>query len=117
MEKLKVLVFAVIVVAALYYGWNMIPPYFHNYQFQDDLDDICRVATYNPRGDEDLKAAVISKARTRDITLKEDQISITRMPSGIGIAVKYRVHVETLIHSSDIDFVANSKNMNIIASP
>jgi|SRR5215472_8760017 len=115
MEKLKALIGIVIIAGAFYYAWNMIPPYFHNYQFQDDLDDIARVATYNVRTDDELKQAVISKAKAREIMLKEDQITITRIATGIGIRVRYRVHVDMLVHPTDIDFTADSKNMNIIA--
>src|SRR5215472_17370511 len=116
MEKLKALIGILVIVGGFYYGWNMIPPYFHNAQFQDDLDDIARVATYNPRSDDELKQAVIKKAQSRDIVLKEDQISITRITSGIGISVKYRVHIEMIGHQTDLDFTANSKNMNIIGT-
>jgi len=116
MEKLKALIGILVIVGGFYYGWNMIPPYFRNYQFQDDLDDVARVATYNVRSDEELKQAVIKKAQARDIVLKEDQISITRIATGIAISVKYRVHVEMIGHQTDLDFTANSKNMSIIGS-
>jgi len=117
MEKLKAVIGILVIVGGFYYGWNMIPPYFHNAQFQDDLDDIVRVATYNTRTDEELKQAVIRKAQSRDIVLKEDQISIARLASGgVGISVKYRVHVDMIGHQADLDFTANSKNMNIIGT-
>src|SRR5262249_51733483 len=98
MEKLKALIGILVIAGGFYYGWNMIPPYFHNAQFQDDLDDIARVATYNVRTDDELKQAVIKRAQARDILLKEDQIIITRVTGGIGISVKYRVHVDMIGH-------------------
>ena len=116
MEKLKALIGILVIVGGFYYGWNMIPPYFHNLQFQDDLDDVARVATYNSRTDDELKQAVIKKAKARDILLKEDQITITRIASGVAISVKYRVHVEMIGHQADLDFTANSRNTNIIGT-
>lgn len=115
MQKVKTLIGLLVIAGAFYYAWNMIPPYLHNYQFQDDLDDICRVATYNVRSDDELRQAVVIKAKARDIMLKEDQITITRIASGVGIRVRYRVHVDMIVHPTDIDFTADSKNMNIIA--
>ena len=115
MQKLKSLIGIVIIAGAFYYAWNMIPPYFRNYQFQDDLDDIVRVATYNIRSDDEVRQAVISKAKARDILLRDDQVTITRITSGIGIRVHYRVHVDMIVHPTDIDFTADSKNMNIIS--
>ncbi len=115
MEKLKVLIFLLVVAAGIYYGWNMIPPYFRNYQFQDDLDDVARIATYTNRSEDELKQAVIKKAASRDIVLKEDQVKVTRFSGGVAISVHYRVHVDMMVHPTDLDFTANTKNMNIIA--
>ncbi|HMF89332.1 MAG TPA: hypothetical protein VKL40_01725 [Candidatus Angelobacter sp.] len=110
MEKLKVLIFLAVVAAGVYVGWNMIPPYFHNSQFQDDLDDIVRRATYSNISDEDLKQAVIRKAQTMDIILKEDQVVINRGTVGVTITVAYRVHVDMIVHPVDLDFTASSHN-------
>jgi hypothetical protein len=111
MEKLKGLAFILVIVAAVYYGWNMIPPYFHNSQFQDDLDDIVRKATYTTISEDDLKAAVIKKAAdSMDLKLKEDQITVTRGSAGLTITVNYRVHVDMIVHPVDLDFTASSHN-------
>ena len=115
MQKVKTLIGLLVIAGAFYYAWNMIPPYFRNYQFQDDLDDIVRVATYNIRSDDEVRQAVISRAKAREIVLKDDQVTVTRFASGIGIRVRYRVHVDMIVHPTDIDFTADSKNMNIIA--
>jgi hypothetical protein len=110
MEKLRGLILILVIAGGVYYGWNMIPPYFHNSQFQDDLDDIVRKATYLNINDDDLKAAVIKKAQGMDITLKEDQIIIARGGTGLTISVNYRVHVDMIVHPVDLDFTASSHN-------
>jgi hypothetical protein len=115
MEKVKALIGLLVIAGAFYYAWNMVPPYFRNYQFQDDLDDICRVATYAMRSDDEIRQAVISKAKAREIMLKDDQVTVTRIAGGVAIRVRYRVHVDMMVHPTDIDFTADSKNMNIIA--
>jgi hypothetical protein len=111
MEKLRGLIFILVIVGGVYYGWNMIPPYFHNSQFQDDLDDIVRKATYTTISEDDLKAVVIRKAaESMDVKLKEDQITVSRGANGLTISVKYRVHVDMIVHPVDLDFTANSHN-------
>jgi hypothetical protein len=100
-------------VGSFYVAWNMIPPYFNNYQFQDGLDDIARKDTYTSISEDDIKKQVITKADTEDIKLKEDQVQVTRTRDGVGISVKYRVHVEMVVHPVDIDFTANSLNKRI----
>lgn len=111
MEKLRGLILILVIVGGVYYGWNMIPPYFHNSQFQDDLDDIVRRATYTNISEADLKSAVIRKAAdSLNVKLQEDQVTVTRGGNGLSISVKYRVHVDMIVHPVDLDFTASSTN-------
>jgi len=113
MGKLKGLIGIAIVVSSFYVAWNMIPPYFHNYQLQDDLDDIARRNSYTTATEDDIKKIVLSKASENSITLKDNQIVVTRTTNGLGISVKYRIHVEMAVHPVDLDFTANSMNKRI----
>ena len=111
MEKLRGLLFIVVIAAGVYYGWNMIPPYFHNSQFQDDLDDIVRRASYTSISEDALKAIVITKAADSiNVKLKEEQITVSRGATGLSISVNYRVHVDMIVHPVDLDFTATSHN-------
>ena len=113
MGKLKAALALIIVVGGFYVGWELIPPYFHNYEFQDDLDDVARVNSYNRKTDEDIKAIVIQKAKDAGITLKEEEITVSRSGDGMGISVHYTVHVDLILHPIDLDFTANSLNKRI----
>ncbi len=113
MAKLKGFIAIGVVVAAFYVAWNVIPPYFNNYQFQDALDDIARKNTYTTISDDDLKKIVVTKADTEDIKLKEDQVTVTRRGDGLGISVKYKIHVDMVVHPVDLEFTANSLNKRI----
>ena len=111
MDKLRGLILILVIVGGVYYGWNMIPPYFNNSQFQDDLDDIVRKATYTNISEGDLKAVVIKKAaESMDVKLQEDQVTVSRGGVGLSITVKYRVHVNMIVHPVDLDFIASSHN-------
>ena len=103
----------VVVLGGFYVAWNMVPPYFNNYQLQDALDDIARKGSYTAQTDDDIKKAVIAKAETEDIKLKEDQIVVSRVRDMLGITVKYRIHVDMVVHPVDLDFTANSLNKRI----
>lgn len=113
MGKVKGLIGLLVVVAGFYVAWNMVPPYFNNYQLQDALDDIARKGSYTAQTDDDIKKAVIAKAETEDIKLKEDQIVVSRVRDMLGITVKYRIHVDMVVHPVDLDFTANSLNKRI----
>jgi hypothetical protein len=113
MGKVKALIALLVVAAGFYVAWNMVPPYFNNYQLQDALDDVARKYSYQAATDDDIKKVVIAKAEAEDIKLKEDQIVITRVRDMLGITVKYRIHVEMIVHPVDLDFTANSLNKRI----
>ena len=111
--KIKGMFGLLVIAAGFYVAWNMIPPYFHNYQLQDDLDEIARKSSYTNKSDDDVKAMVIKQAATNDIRLKEDQVTVSRAGDGIGISVKYSVHVDMMVHPMDIEFSSNSFNKRI----
>ena len=100
-------------MAAFYVAWNVIPPYFNNYQLQDALDDIARKNSYTGLSDDDIKKTVVTKASTEDIKLREDQVIVTRTQDGLAISVKYQVHVDMVVHPVDLNFTANSLNKRI----
>lgn len=108
--KVKGFITLLILASGIYIGWNMIPPYFNKYQFQDDLDDIVRRVTYQPVPDDDLKQIVIRKAMSRDIVIKENQIALSRAGNGVAITVHYIVHVDMVLHPVDLDFTVDSHN-------
>ncbi len=113
MGKIKGLIGLLLVIAGFYVAWNMIPPYFNNYQLQDTLDDVARRHSYTMTSDDEIKKIVITKAQDNNINLKEDQITVTRTGNGLAITVKYRIHVDMILHPVDLDFAANSINKRI----
>jgi hypothetical protein len=113
MGKVKALIGLVVILGGFYVAWNLIPPYFNHYNFQDSLDDIARKNSYSGVSDDQLKQMVVTKARDLDITLKEDQVLVSHSGPGLGISVRYRVHVDMVVHPVDLDFTANSFNKRI----
>jgi hypothetical protein len=113
MGKLKALIALLILGGAIYVGWNMIPPYFNNQQFQDDLDEIARRSSYATRTDEEILKMVVEKAANYDIKLNDKQVVVSRTVNGLAISVKYRVHVDMILHPVDLDFTANSLNKRL----
>jgi hypothetical protein len=111
--KVKGLIGILVIASGLYVAYNMIPPYFRNYQLQDDLDDIARHNSYTTISDDAVKQQVVTKARSEGIVVKEDQVTVSRTSDGIGISVRYQVHVDMAVHPVDLDFTANSMNKRI----
>ena len=102
MGKVKGLLGLLVVIGGFYVAWNLIPPYFHNYALQDDLDDVARRNSYNTASEDDIKQQVIAKAQNNEITLKEKQVTVSRSSNGVAISVRYNNHVEMVVQTDII---------------
>ncbi|HWX53920.1 MAG TPA: hypothetical protein VN176_04940 [Verrucomicrobiae bacterium] len=111
--RIRGLILLLVIAAAIFVAYRMIPPYFNNYQLQDDLDDAARAATYRVISDDDLKAQVIAKAEKEDIFIKADQVTLTRTSGALGISVHYKVTVDLLLRTVELNFTANSLNKRL----
>lgn len=80
-----------LLMASGFAGSRMLLPFFHNYEFQDDLDEIARRHSYTEVTDEDIRALVVQQAARLDIPLDERKIVVTRGPNGLGLEVHYEV--------------------------
>lgn len=113
MGKIKALFGLAVIVGGFYVAWNLIPPYFHNYQLQDELDDIARKDSYYALPDDEIKKHVLDKAKEDAIPLTEQEITVSHEGNALAISVKYRIHVEMAVHPMDLDFAADSYNKRI----
>jgi hypothetical protein len=113
MGKVKALFGMVVVAAVFYFCWNLVPVWFTNYQFQDDLDDIARVNSYRNRSEDEIKQIVVAKAKSRDLDVKEQDVIVTKSQEGVGITVHYHVHLDLLVKPYDSDVTAQSLNKRI----
>src|SRR5690242_1326474 len=112
MKTLKLVFSLGVVAAAIYAGWQVIPPYFYNYQFQDAIDNEARISSYtNSRTEDDIKNSVLKKAQDLEIPLNAEGVQVQRLPNNvIYIETHYSVHVELPGYPLDLQFKASSKN-------
>jgi hypothetical protein len=104
-----------VMVAAVYLCWTVIPPELTNYSFQDDLRSIAMVAGSNPHEtDQDILAAVMKKAQQHDITLTPEQVTVTRIgtPGALAVYVtaEYSVPVDMPGYPFTLHFNPSSGN-------
>src|SRR5258707_769625 len=104
MEKLRGLLAILVVAAMIYIAWSLIPAYWYNYQFKDDLDDLARRLSYSNKSVEDIKEMVIKKAASDNVVLREDEVTVNGTGAEVSLSVKYRVHVDMIVHPVDLDF-------------
>ncbi len=104
MGRLKALLVFVLFVAFAYAAWLFFPPYFNNYQFQDDLNTEVRFMQNGGKSDDEIKASIIKKAMDEGFLLTPQQIKITRFNKTITVEVDYAVHVDFPGFPTDLQF-------------
>ena len=103
------------VAAGFYLAWELLPPYFANYQLQDALENEARLDSYNPnKTDADIKNSVVKAAKDLDInSLKPEDVVIGRDGPNLSISASYTVHVDLPGYSFDWHFNPATKNKRI----
>jgi hypothetical protein len=114
MGTIKLILVLALLGGLVYIAAEVIPPYFANYQFQDDLDNEARLGTYSTKGDDIIRDAVFKKAQDLEIPITRDQIRIQRTGAsgsgGVMIEADYSVHVELPGYPLDLHFHPQTKN-------
>src|SRR5438045_5127489 len=98
MKSLRALFGIAVVVGMCYAAALFLPPYFNNYQFQDDIDTEAHFDStgYPPKDDEAIRQAVLKKAEQYHITLNADKVHIDRNGVEVAIWTEYNVLVRVL---------------------
>jgi hypothetical protein len=103
-----------LVVAAVYLGWTLVPPYFANYQFEDAIQNEALFDSYTSKTEEDVRQAVFKKAQQLEIPIAPEQIQVKRgANNALAIWVDYSVHVDLPGYPMDLNFHSGSKNKPI----
>jgi hypothetical protein len=114
MGTIKLILVLALLGGLVYVAAEVIPPYFANYQFQDDLDNEARLGTYSTKGDDVIRDAIFKKAQDLEIPITKEQIRIQRIGAGgnggVLIEANYSVHVELPGYPMDLHFHPQTKN-------
>jgi len=107
-----------VIVAAVYLGAMLVPPYFENYEFQDAVKNEATLDTYTTKTEKDIRTAVFKQAQDLDIPISEEQIHVQRS-GGMGngtiiIRAPYVVHVDIPGYPMDLHFDASTANKGVL---
>jgi len=117
MGTLKLIAGFGIILALIYGSWMIIPPYFANYQFEDEIKSEALHSTYTTKTEDDIRNAVLKQAKELDIPLTREQIKVQRA-GGMGqgsllIDVDYTVRVDLPGYPLDLHFHPTTANKGI----
>ncbi len=110
MKHLKALSGVLILVGIGYVLWQVVPPIFNNYQFEDVIEQEARIGSYSNKSEEDIQEIVFTKAKDLNIPLTREQIKVERNGNFVAISVAYKVHVNLPVYPFDLNFSPSSKN-------
>jgi hypothetical protein len=115
MGTVKALVGFLIIVAAMYVGFQIIPPQLTNYSFQDDLRTVAMTGGANPHTtDQELVDSVIRKAQEHQIVLAPENVTVQRIGTpgalAVYVAADYSVPVSLPGYSFTLHFNPSSGN-------
>ena len=117
MATLKLIIGVAVIAVMVLVGLKLIPPYFANYELEDEIKTEALQSTYSTRSEEDIRDAVIKHARNYDIALTPKQVHVSRV-GGMGtgtlaIDADYSVPVDLPGYSTTLEFHPSSKNKGI----
>lgn len=115
METVKAIGGFLVIIGAIYAGFQIIPPELTNYSFQDDLRNVAMVGASNPRTtDQELVDAVLKKAQEHQIALSPENVTVQRIATPgmntVYVAADYNVPVSLPGYSFSLHFNPSSGN-------
>ncbi len=117
MGTLKFLLGASLIGAFIVIALFLIPPYFANYQFQDEMKTEAMTLTYTSKNEEEIRQIIYKKATDMEIPITPQQITVERTGSqGTGslfIDASYTVHVNLPGYPFDLPLHATTKNKGL----
>jgi len=118
MSSIKMIFGLLVIVAAVYLGVELAPPYFENYQFADAVKNEATLDSYTSKTETDIRTAVYRKAQELEIPISEEQIHVQRQ-GGQGSAViviraPYMVHVDLPGYPVDLHFDVATTNRGVL---
>jgi hypothetical protein len=117
MGTIKLIIGVGLVGAVVALGLFVIPPYFTNYQFEDDIKTEALTLTYTTKTEDEIRQIIYKKATDMDIPISPQQITVQRTGTqGSGsllIDANYTVRVNLPGYPFDLPLHAGTKNQGI----
>jgi hypothetical protein len=115
MGTYKAIVGFLVIIGAIYAGFQIIPPELTNYSFQDDLREVALTGGANPRTtDQQLIETVIKKGQEHRIVLTPENVTVQHIGTpgmyAVYIAADYSVPVSLPGYSFTLHFTPSSGN-------
>lgn len=114
MAGFKAFAWVAVLAILVFLGVKLLPWYFNNYQFQDDLNNLARLVTYaQAKTEEDVRAEVLDLAKERGLPVAANQVTVSKSQTGVTIDVNYNVVVPVPGYTFNLKFNPSAGNKMI----
>ena len=104
----------IVILAAVYFGAELVPPYYGNYEFNDYVKTTATMETYTTKPEAEIRDLVFRKAQSMELPVSKDAIKVQRQGQqnigSLSISAPYTVHVDLALYPLDLHFQASSEN-------
>jgi hypothetical protein len=97
MNSVRALIGVLIVGGAVYLGIMILPHYFSNFQFKDEVVTESKFASLDVnKNEEDVRNKVFQYAQSHNIPIKPEQIRVVRDGKDVTISAPYKVEINLI---------------------
>ncbi len=97
--------FSLLLIGAFAYAaYQLVPIYWHNQGFKDDVDGLVRRVSVRQINEEKLITEILDFAGRHEIPLKKDNIRITKLSDRIRVEVQYDREFKSPVYSKVFHF-------------
>jgi hypothetical protein len=112
--KLKAIIYTVILAAAVYVAFKMVPVYVAEYQLKDKISEQARFAVVNHYTDEQIRDILYKTIQDLDIPAKREDIKVENSHRGLTISVNYSVPVDLAFYKTELNFAPSSEGIDLM---
>lgn len=118
MGTIKMFLGVAVIVASVFVGAKLVPPYFANYEFEDAIKNEATLDAYSPKTEDDIRTIVFHKAQELEIPIAQETIEVHRQgrigAAWITIRAPYIVHVDLPGYPLDLHFEPETENRGVL---
>jgi len=108
--SLKAILWTVILVIIIYVGFQVVPLLISEYQFQDGIQTIARMASVNRPPVEKIRQSVLEEAQKDDLPIASEDIKVESERGNIRISAEYSVVVDLKVYQWTLNFHPTASN-------
>ena len=112
--KIKAVIVTAILIAIVYSGVKMLPPYIDEYQLNDTMQETAKFASVTRSGEDQIRATIFRKIEELGIPATKDQVKVTAVNGKVAISVDYTVPIDLTFYKFDLHFTPSTSNKDII---